>query len=72
MDYASAYPWAKKELLKENSVYTTCLKVRELSESGGDLSKKSQSLEKVMVHAMAGDPSSLDGFPLYWFPNPRF
>jgi len=39
MDYASAYPWAKKELLRETSVFTTHLKIKELRESGG-LSKK--------------------------------
>jgi len=39
MDYSSTYPWVKKELVKENSVYTTRVKVRELRESGGGLKK---------------------------------
>jgi len=39
MDYASTYPWTEKELLKETSIYTTHLKIRELRESGG-LSKR--------------------------------
>ena len=28
MDYASSYPWAKKELIKETFVYTNHLKSR--------------------------------------------
>jgi len=35
MDYASAYPWAKKDLIKETSIYTICLKIRDLREFGG-------------------------------------
>jgi len=34
MDYAFAYPWAEKELLKKTSVYTTRLKIRELRVGG--------------------------------------
>jgi len=40
MGYASAYPWAKRELLKETSVYTTHLKIRELRELGGSRKKR--------------------------------
>jgi len=48
MDYSFAYPWAKMELLKETSVYTTRLKIRKLRELGGCLSKKHESLVKVV------------------------
>ena len=66
MDYSSAYPWAKKELLKETSVYTTHLKIRELRELRACLSKKHESLVKV-VECKEGEPicndklSHLDG-----------
>jgi len=48
MDYAFAYPWAKNELHKETSVYTTRLIIRELTESGG-LSKTDENLVIVVV-----------------------
>jgi len=51
MDYASTYPWAKKEVLKEIHGYTTRLKIKELRESGG-LSKKDENLVKVVVCMM--------------------
>jgi len=47
MDYASAYPWAKKDLLKETFVFTTPLKIRELRESGC-LRKAHERLVKVV------------------------
>ena len=34
MGYGSPSPWFQKELLKETSVYTTRLKIRELKELG--------------------------------------
>ena len=48
MDYSYAYPWAKKELLKETSYYTNRLRIRELRESVA-LSKKEQGLVKVVA-----------------------
>jgi len=42
------YLWAKKELLKETSIYTIRLKIRVLRESGA-LSKKDENLVKVVV-----------------------
>jgi len=49
MDYSFAYPWAKKKLLRETSVFTTRLKIKELRESGG-LRKKHESLVKVVEY----------------------
>jgi len=48
MDYSFAYPWAKKELLTETSIFSTRLKIRELRESGA-LSKRDENLVKVVV-----------------------
>jgi len=48
MDYVFAYPWAKKEFIKETFVYTNRLKIRELRESGS-LSKTYEHLVKVVV-----------------------
>jgi len=54
IDYNSAYPWAKMELLKETSIFTPRLRVRELRESGG-LSKKDENLVKV-IPCREGEP----------------
>jgi len=48
MDYNTACPWAKKELLKEVSFYTTHLRIRELREGACALSKKLESHVKVV------------------------
>jgi len=58
MDYASPYPWIKKELLKEISIFTTDLKIRELRELGA-LSKKDENLVKVVV-CREGEPRCCD------------
>ena len=69
MDYSSAYPWAKKELLKETFVFTSCLRIRELRESEA-LCKKDENLVKVEA-CREGEPvcsdesSNLDG--LFFF-----
>jgi len=46
--YNIAYPWAKKELLKKVSFYTTNLQIRELREGGCGLSKTLESHVKVV------------------------
>ena len=48
MDYNSTYPWAKKQILKETSYYTSRLRIRELRELVV-LSKKDQNLVKVVA-----------------------
>ena len=69
MDYTSIYPWAKKDLIKEKSVYTTHLKIRELRESGG-----SSTYEKLVKVVLCGedelvccDESSNPNGPLCFF-----
>jgi len=59
MDYSFAYPWAKKELLKETSYYTTRLRIRELREEGCCFSKKHESLVK-LVECKEGEPICCD------------
>jgi len=54
MDYAFVYPWAKKEFLRETFVYTSCLRIGELRESGS-FSKKDENLVKV-VACREGEP----------------
>jgi len=49
MDYAFAYPWARKELLRETSIFTTHLKIRDLREYEC-LSKMNEHLVKVVVY----------------------
>ena len=44
MDYSSMYPWAKNDLLKETSNYTTRICIRELRENGCTLSKKHEGV----------------------------
>jgi len=70
MDYSSTYPCAKKELLKETSIYTSRLRIRELRELGV-LSKKHENLVKV-VACREGEPicsedSSDPGGPFCFF-----
>jgi len=70
MDYSSAYPWAKKELLKETSYYTIHLRIRELRESM-TLSKKDQGLVKVVAcredEPICSDESSDHDGPFCFF-----
>jgi len=58
MDYAFAYPWAKKDLIKETSIYTTRLKITELGEYGA-LSKIDENWVKVVVYG-EGEPMCCD------------
>jgi len=48
MDYAALFPWAKKYLLKEVSVYSSHLRLKELCESCS-LSKGEENLIKIGV-----------------------
>jgi len=70
MDYSSAYPWAKKKLLKETSIFTTYLKIRELRESKA-LRKKDENLVKVVVcredESICSDESLDPDRPFYFF-----
>jgi len=70
MDYSSAYPWAKKELLKETSIFTTRLEIRELRESGA-LTKRDENSVKVVVcresEPICSDESSNPDGPLCFF-----
>jgi len=59
MDYSFAYHWAKKELLKETSYYTTRLRIRELREARCCLSKKHEGFVKV-VECKEGEPICCD------------
>lgn len=71
MDYSSTYPWAKKDLLKETSIFITHLKIRDLGESR-ELCKKDQSLVKVVVcregEPICSDESFDPNGPFYFIP----
>jgi len=49
MDYNSMYPWAKKELLKEVSYYTTHLRLRDLRENRCSMSKRQEGKVKTIL-----------------------
>jgi len=53
------YPWAKIELLKEVSYYTTHLHLRELRENGCTMSKKYEGCVK-NVECREGEPICCD------------
>jgi len=59
MDYGFIYPWAKKELLKEFSYYTTHSRIRELRENGCIMSKKYERFVKT-VECREGEPVCCD------------
>jgi len=61
MDYNVMYPWAKKDLLKETSYYTTHLRLRELRENGCTMSKRYKSHVKP-VESREGKPIYCDEF----------
>ena len=72
MDYSFTYPWAKKELLKETSYYTTRLRIRELRESGYIMSKKHEDFVRT-VECKEEEPiccdesSDLDGLFCFFY-----
>ena len=53
------YPWAKKELLKEVSYYTTHLRLRDLRENGCSMSKRHEGNVKT-VECREGEPICCD------------
>jgi len=59
MDYIVMYPWAKKDLLKETSYYTTHLHLRELKDNGCFMSKRYKGHVKT-VECREGEPICCD------------
>ena len=59
MDYGLMYPWAKKELLKEVSYYTTHLRLRDSRENGCSMSKRHEGNVKIVV-CREGEPKYCD------------
>jgi len=59
MDYNVLYHWAKKDLLKETSYYTTHQRLRELRENGCTMSKRHESHVKT-VKCREGEPICCD------------
>jgi len=53
------YPWAKKELIKEVSYYTTYLCLRELGENECSMSKRYEGNVKI-VECREGEPICCD------------
>jgi len=53
------YPWAKKEILKKVSYYTTHLRLKELRENGCTMSKKYEGCVKT-VECREGEPIFCD------------
>jgi len=66
MDYSSMYPWAKKELLKEVSYYTTHLHLRDLRENGCSMSKRHEGNVKIVEDGCC-DESLNPGGPFCFF-----
>jgi len=71
MDYGSLYSWAKNDLLKETSYYTTRSRIKELRENGCTLSKRHEGFVK-MVESREDEPACCDKLsdpegPFYFF-----